>query len=162
MVNDLYELLVTAFSLPVRSSGKSSSSLTPSEIAELADQSVPIIMLATAKLDILTAADREKTKQGILMVILAVQQYQREHGEFPVDSQALIKGNYLTEMPKDELQITQEKIRYRLTPKQFLVYSLGENGVDDGGNLAVEDSGDLWEPFDPIADDYGYAFERQQ
>ena len=92
--------------------------------------------------------------------LVAAQQYKRDHGCFPSGLTTLVKQKYLTEIPLDAIQQTKTLIQYHHTATQTIVYGLGENGIDDGGNVVfVIDSGN---DFDPRADDYGYILEKRK
>lgn len=78
-------------------------------------------------------SDREKSRQGILMVVLAAQKYKRDHGAFPPDSETLTENQYLSEMPLDAIQETKSEIKYLNNGDCVSVYSLWESSVDDGG-----------------------------
>ncbi len=136
----------------------SSNCLKPDEIAGVADYAVWFWISWTTYMDIrlvLETTDREKTRQGILIVVLATQQYKRDHGDFPPDSATLIKEGYLKEMPLDALQYTKLNIKYKKTKTCTTVYSLGRDEIDNGGEDAElryhHDQGD-----------FGYVLESRK
>ncbi len=98
------------------------NTLSAIELNSLATPSTFSQVSVTAIGVMLDACDIERTRQSILLVTLAAQQYKRDHGKFPPDSAALIKGKYLKEMPLDAMQQVKTKIQYRHTAKEILIY----------------------------------------
>jgi hypothetical protein len=47
----------------------------------------------------LGALDRQRSSHNTLIITVAEQLYQREHGEFPTSAQELVRAGYLKEMP---------------------------------------------------------------
>ena len=93
---------------------------------------------------------REQSRQACLVVILAAQTYQRAHGEFPQTLKHLQDG-YLDALPADPFGAAGEPIHYRRDGERAIVWSVGENQLDDGGDVQLV-SGGGWPP------DFGYEF----
>ena len=78
------------------------------------------------------------------MVALAAQLHYREHSEFSEDIRALV-GKYLAQVPLDPFGQTDATLHYRRDQSGALIWSVGPNGVDDGGvfnaNLDTDDIG---------------------
>jgi hypothetical protein len=72
-----------------------------------------------------------KTVLELSTVNLALHQYHKEHGEFPKKLEDL-KPAYLAQIPEDPY--TGEALKYRLVENHFLLYSVGDDGDDDGIN----------------------------
>ena len=86
---------------------------------------------------------RERARQVTLEVALAAQAYRRDHGEFPEDPVALIPS-YLDAWPVDPSHKTGQTIQYRReTPLSAIVWSLGNDGHDDGGDVSTDDRNPL-------------------
>jgi hypothetical protein len=68
-------------------------------------------------------------------IALAVRLWQVDHaGKFPPNLQALVPA-YLPAIPIDPFAKGQSPLRYKSdTPAGPIIYSVGENGVDDGGS----------------------------
>ncbi len=138
---------------PVKEDILHSESITNSELEKFAHKTFILFTIINPCMNyLLDSCDRERTRQAILITILAVQQYKRDHGHFPPDSAALIKGKYLKEIPLDGLQSFKAEIQYRHTPKQTVVYSLGDDGIDNDGNV----DGNY---YPTEGKDYGYILE---
>jgi hypothetical protein len=65
---------------------------------------------------------------------IALQIYNREHGEFP-DTIDTLMPNYVTEIPKDTF--SNGKLIYKKDGKHFLLYSVGDDRTDDGGDIRI-------------------------
>lgn len=64
--------------------------------------------------------------------LLAVERYRLKHGDFPADLNKLVPA-YLPKVPLDP--IDAKPIRYKRTADGVVVYSIGNNRTDDGGNV---------------------------
>lgn len=81
------------------------------------------------------AKDRAATRFELLKIGVALAAYRADKGEYPTDLHALTP-DYLQEIPLDPF--IEKPLRYRRMPGSttegpgFLLYSVGENGIDDG------------------------------
>jgi len=64
-------------------------------------------------------------------VTLALHAYQLDHGSYPATLTALVPG-YLNSIPDDPFALNGP-LRYRLKGQQYVLYSIGPDGKDDGG-----------------------------
>ncbi|MBI4560258.1 MAG: hypothetical protein HY706_21935 [Candidatus Hydrogenedentes bacterium] len=62
---------------------------------------------------------------------MALNRYRRAQGRWPADLQALVP-TYLTELPEDPC--SGNPMIYKLDGHSYLLYSIGANETDDGGN----------------------------
>jgi hypothetical protein len=69
-------------------------------------------------------------------VALAIAQYHAEHGSWPPADMAPMYPKYLAKMPADPLSSAGERIVYQTDRDRPRVYSVGEDGIDDGGQPA--------------------------
>ncbi len=74
---------------------------------------------------------RDKALRSILHAEIALQIYRNQKGQYP-ESLAALKG-ILEDIPVDPF--TNEPLRYKRTEDGFVVYSVNENLVDDGGEI---------------------------
>jgi hypothetical protein len=90
------------------------------------------------------ARDRDLAKMRLLICDLAIRAYWLDHGRNPAKLADLVP-DYLPEVPKDPFNGGQ--LVYRLAPNGYLLYSVGVNGVDDGGKnsgpTGLEENGDI-------------------
>lgn len=82
----------------------------------------------------------ERARQSALEITLAAQWHDREHGRFPNDAEQLV-DEYLPEIPTDPFSPVGEPMHYRRDGDGAVVWSVGENTVDDGGNVENADTG---------------------
>ncbi len=79
---------------------------------------------------------RIETAKQIVITAIALKRYELKHGAYPADLNALVP-EYLPTVPRDP--VDGQPLGYRLNADgTFLLYSVGENGKDDGGNPSLE------------------------
>ena len=77
----------------------------------------------------------EAAKQ-VAITAIALKRYQLKHGNYPPDLITIVP-EILSTVPLDP--VDGQPLRYRpIADGTFLLYSVGENGKDDGGNPALE------------------------
>jgi hypothetical protein len=86
----------------------------------------------------------------MLRAALAIRFYRQDEGHFPPSLAALVP-NWLDAIPSDPFG--DQPLVYRADDEGYLLYSIGPNGVDDGGQMVslqdIADKGDLFlEVFD--------------
>lgn len=74
--------------------------------------------------------DRGQVERDLLLVAAALAVYRTEQGEYPQALDALAPG-ILAAVPVD--RYTDEPLRYGRRSAGYMLYSVSENGVDDGG-----------------------------
>ena len=79
------------------------------------------------------AEDRANTTLELTRVAAALAVYRAEHGEYPEKLEALVP-NVVEKLPADLYHA--KPLLYKRLADGFLLYSAGENGVDDGGSNA--------------------------
>jgi hypothetical protein len=71
-------------------------------------------------------------QRSVVVAALALKRYQLKHGAYPAQLSALVP-EFLPQAPRDP--VDGKSLRYRLNPDgSFLLYSIGEDGVDNGGD----------------------------
>jgi hypothetical protein len=77
----------------------------------------------------------ETAKQAVITAI-ALKRYELKNGSYPQDLNSLVP-EFVSAVPLDP--VDGQPLRYRRNADgTFLLYSVGENGVDDGGNPSLE------------------------
>ena len=77
-----------------------------------------------------------KTLRTIVITAIALKRYELRHHQLP-DTLGELVPEFLRSVPTDYMN--GQPLRYRRNPDgTFLLYSVGENGKDDGGNPALE------------------------
>jgi hypothetical protein len=71
-------------------------------------------------------------QRSLVVSAIALKRYQRRHGRLPETLEALVP-EFCATVPRDP--VNGQPLRYRRLPEGgFLLYSVGENGADDGGD----------------------------
>ena len=85
------------------------------------------------------AWQRDDARRAALDVVLASQQFQRIQGEFPESIEQLVP-KFLDSVPIDPMDATGAPLHYRReTDGTAVVWSVGMDGVDDGGHVELKD-----------------------
>jgi hypothetical protein len=94
---------------------------------------------------------RNETDRQMLLTAIAIKRYELRHGRVPVDIEALAPA-ILTVIPYDPM--SGKALGYRQNGDGgFVLYSVGEDGKDDGGSatpLASTNKFGLWETKDAV------------
>jgi len=90
---------------------------------------------------------RVETAKQVVTTAIGLKRYQLKHGNYPNDLNLLVP-EFVAKVPLDP--VDGQPLRYRLNADgTFLLYSVGENGLDDGGNPAfpkyVQSSNYYWQ-----------------
>jgi hypothetical protein len=76
----------------------------------------------------------------LTLTAIALKRYQLRHGQYPAQLSALVP-EFLPALPRDPAD--GQPLRYRVKPDgAFLLYSVGEDGVDNGGDASPADGSD--------------------
>ena len=70
---------------------------------------------------------------------MAIIRYQQDMGNLPESLEVLQKSEYLKQIPIDPY--SDEPLVYKVTDDGFMLYSVGENFIDDGGKQGILESG---------------------
>jgi hypothetical protein len=112
----------------------------------------PFSMVAIPNL--LKAADtgvRAEMDRRLCVTAISLERYRRRHGEYPTSLDALT-AELLGQVPIDLM--SSQPIRYRRLSEDgtFLIYSVGTDGIDDGGNPAPHTGTNyaVWEGRDAV------------
>jgi hypothetical protein len=77
-----------------------------------------------------------ETAKQVAISAIALKRYQLKHGYYPPDLDSLVPG-FVPAVPLDP--VDGQPLRYRHNADStFLLYSVGENGQDDGGDPSLE------------------------
>jgi hypothetical protein len=112
----------------------------------------PLTLLSTPnfKRAVFVNVQRE-TERRLVITAIGLERYKRRHGQFPDRLELLVPG-VLASVPLDCM--SGQPLRYRHKPEDsFILYSVGEDGKDDGGATATarhEAKLGLWEGRDVV------------
>jgi hypothetical protein len=105
---------------------------------------IPNIMKATA------VVSRNETQRRLTIAAIALERYRLRHGRLPPDLDALVP-DFLSAVPLDPM--SGKPLRYRRNESGFVMYSVGEDGRDDGGDPSsprVANELDFWSGKDAV------------
>lgn len=89
-------------------------------------------LLAPGLLRAQDAFERTHAQANGALLAIALKQYKRARGEYPDELVALVP-EYVDELPQDPFN--GEPFRYRREGDGFVLYSIGQNRKDDGGEM---------------------------
>jgi hypothetical protein len=78
----------------------------------------------------LEATSRAEANRDATRVVVAIERFRRAQGRLPSKLDELVP-TYFASLPQDPF--TGGSLQYRVDPDEYVVYSVGSNGVDDGG-----------------------------
>jgi hypothetical protein len=81
------------------------------------------------------AVNRGVCMTRLLLIDLALRSYHADHGEYPRNLESLAP-QYLTEVPLDPF--CGKPIVYRPAAQDFVLYSVGGDGIDNGGTFGPQ------------------------
>ena len=84
-------------------------------------------------------AHRNETEVYATGTILALLRYEKDKGSYPNDLQQLITAGYLRQLPMD--LFSDKQLVYRKTDDDFILYSVGPNFTDEGGEYSRDSKG---------------------
>jgi hypothetical protein len=111
----------------------------PGEWDEIAGDSFLMKITAPAYGRVGEIGWRAKTHRTALLTVLALKRYEKDNGKYPESLRALVESGYLEDMPNDPY--SDGPLVYKKTDDSFILYSLGENLIDDEGQVARRDDG---------------------
>jgi hypothetical protein len=102
--------------------------------------SVLLRLMLPSGLPVIDAIDREQTRRAALILALALELYDREHGELPPNLEALVRAGYLKSIPADPFG-KGEPFHYRRAENPAeggLLWSIWTDGIDQDGKVSVD------------------------
>ncbi len=93
-------------------------------------------LLAPAIRKLSAAQERALQVADNVLIAFALAAYQKDHGKYP-ERLTDLAPTYLPQVPKD--LFSDQPLIYRRTAQGYLLYSVGPNGQDDGGQSFADD-----------------------
>jgi hypothetical protein len=91
---------------------------------------------------------RGETEWQMTIAAIALQRFKVSHGEYP-ESLEVLKPEFLSAIPYD--CFSGKALCYQRKPNgSFLLYSVGDDGKDDGGDATAVGKFGLWEGKDAV------------
>jgi len=78
-----------------------------------------------------------RTQSALLKTRLALRAYYLERGSYPKSLDTLVQAEYLKAVPGDLFSPTRAPLRYQPSGETFWLWSVGPDGVDDGGRASL-------------------------
>ncbi|UCG57873.1 MAG: hypothetical protein JSU70_23785 [Phycisphaerales bacterium] len=88
---------------------------------------------------VIAIAFRGQAEHEAVLTILAIERYRLAAGEYPPDLEALVQDGYIDKVPDDPY--SDGPLLYRRMDDDFVLYGVGENFTDDGGELVRDEEG---------------------
>jgi hypothetical protein len=88
---------------------------------------------------VIELSSRLKVSRWALVAIVAIMRYEKEKGQYPESLNELITSGYLKELPTDPY--SDKPLVYKKTDDNFVLYSVGLNFKDDGGEVFRDEKG---------------------
>jgi len=82
---------------------------------------------------------RLKTSRAALLTVLSILIYEKDNENYPADLNELVERGYLKQLPIDPFG--GKPLVYKRTDDDFVLYSVGLNFIDDGGQVWRDDKG---------------------
>ncbi|HEV3301077.1 MAG TPA: hypothetical protein VG055_15610 [Planctomycetaceae bacterium] len=102
--------------------------------------SILLKLMLPAGLPVIDGIDREQARRAALILTLALELYDREHGELPPNLEALVRAGYLKSIPADPFG-KGEPFHYRRAENPAeggLLWSVWTDGIDQDGKICVD------------------------
>ncbi|MFZ2147882.1 MAG: hypothetical protein WAV28_11740, partial [Sedimentisphaerales bacterium] len=109
------------------------------EAMEIIKGNVLLQILAPPLARINEIANRNKTEVYATVTLLALLRYDKDKGSYPNDLQQLITAGYLKQLPMDPF--SDKPLSYKKTEDNFILYSVGPNFTDEGGEYSRDSKG---------------------
>jgi competence protein ComGC len=115
------------------------------EVMKIIKGNLLLEMLAPALGKVIELSNRSKIDIQATIAIIALQRYKSDKGQYPESLDELVSNGYLKSKPIDPW--SDKPLIYRKTEKGFTLYSIGNNFIDDGGKMGVDNKGQprLWQ-----------------
>jgi hypothetical protein len=113
-----------------------SNRLPAATIESLAARSVLVALMVPAITQTAIGVDRERARQAVMIAALAAQIHRRRTGDFPATLKDVVESGVLKTIPVDPFSMSRDPVRYRKDAESLTIWSVGENGTDEGGDVS--------------------------
>jgi hypothetical protein len=142
---DLVGQVIEATKLPARQEAETLAALEATEHGGIAERFLPAWQAAARRFH------HNQAHLRCAVVALATERYRVRHGQWP-DSLAALAPEFLAQVPTDPFN--DQPLRYLKLADHVVIYSVGPDGIDNGGNLVERDRAPdgtdigfrLWDP----------------
>lgn len=104
----------------------------------------PFMFMVPPYNQVLRLSYRIQADSEALLTVLALQRYKLQYGQYPETLDALVQAKLLEKIPIDPF--SDNAFVYRVIGEDFILYSVGQNFTDDGGQIYRYKDGEvrLW------------------
>ncbi|MFC1739430.1 hypothetical protein ACFL1G_10335 [Planctomycetota bacterium] len=109
------------------------------KVNEFIENNILLNLLTPAFSRVIEISCRCKADVLATLSIIAIERYNQDTGQYPSSFQQLVEAGYLKQLPIDPW--SDKPLVYRTTDDGFILYGVGTNFEDDGGQIAIDDRG---------------------
>ena len=137
-VNALYDYF-EQLSLKTAVQRHAESDAIDEKFKELVNGNFFLRTLTPAVRRVIEIGNRPPTEVGAALTIIAILRYNGDTGRYPQNLNQLVTAGYLKQLPIDSF--ADKPLSYRKTDDDFILYSVGPNFTDDGGQYSRDSKG---------------------
>jgi len=115
------------------------SNAIDSKFEKLVGGNIFLNVLAPALKRVIEISNRVHTEAGATLTIIAILRYKQDTGRYPQNLNQLTAAAYLRQLPIDSF--ADKPLVYKKTENNFILYSVGSNFTDDGGEPSTDRTG---------------------
>lgn len=143
-VNDLYDFFDSEFALKTPVQVQAQKTEIDKRVKQLTGRNFLLSLFVPAFEKIFQISYRLKLEVEATLTIIATLRYKQEKGQCPQNLDELKQAGYIKEIPIDPF--SNKPLVYKKTDDNFILYSVGLNFKDDGGQIARDEKGNvkLW------------------
>jgi len=131
-VNGLYDFLDSEFALKTPAEVQTQKTEIDKKVKQLTGRNFPIRLIVPPFEKTLQISNRLKTEVEANLTIIATLRYKQEKGQYPQNLDELKQTGYIKEISMDPF--SDKPLVYKKTDDNFILYSVGMNFKDDGGD----------------------------
>ena len=136
--NELYDYF-EQLSLKTAVQRCAESDAIDNKLEELLSGNIFLGTLTPAVKRVIEISNRLPTDVGATLTIIATLRYKKDTGRYPQNLNQLVTAGYLKQLPIDSF--SDKPLVYKKTDDNFILYSVGPNFTDDGGEPGKDKRG---------------------
>jgi len=137
-VNELYDYY-KQLSLKTAAQIHADNEAIDDKLNKISSDNILIGILTPAVRRIIEIGNRLPTDVGAALTIIAILRYNGDISRYPQDLNQLVTAGYLRQLPIDSF--SDKPLVYRKTDDDFILYSVGPNFTDEGGEYSRDSKG---------------------
>jgi len=134
---DYFENLAAKTSTQIHAGDE--TDIVENRLKQLIGNNIFLETLTPAVLRVIEISNRLSVDVDSALAIIAILRYKQDKGNFPESLDELITAGYLKKLPIDPF--SDKLLVYKKTEDNFILYSVGLNFTDDGGQVYRDDEG---------------------